>query len=948
MDEQSGLVGRQAEQATLRGWLAGRWAGPDGPPAALVSGEAGVGKTALVESVLAALPGPGAVLRGAGTPWHPAAFGVLRPAIPGWAGEPEPAALRAALLRAAAGQPVALFLDDLHWSDEASLDLLAGLAEAVAGDRVALIGVYRADELPRDHLLRRVRAGLRHGRRLVELPVPPLDAAAVSRLLAALLGAEPAPALADLVAQRHGGVSFFAAALVGALPEAGRLVPEGDRVALAPAPRLPLPETVRDAVLLRVAQLPAGARAVLSVAAVVGGHFDVHTVTALAGAAGWPDELDHCGLVTMAEDGAGRFRHVLAQEAVYADIPWSRRRALHLAVAARISAGRPGADLLVARHLLAGHDFDRARAAFLTAAAAAMRVHAYRDAARALREALDLWRPGTDDPGRLAATDRLARCAELTGEHTEAVSLLRELADGYREEGALATVHRRLALRHELLGQWPRALAAREQAAAAFAAAGQPAEAATERLAAAAHLRSAASFRAALEVLELARADAAGAARTDLLARIDGLHGNVLCRMGRPGEGVPSVRAALDLALSHGLSGPAAELYQRLADSLEHAGDYRAAGQAYDSAYQYCAAHGDTATGELCQACATVVLFHSGRWPAAARRCREVLAAPAGGAHARAVAAGVLGLVQALRGQPDPARSALLECRSVAVRIDLVAMELLATWGLALLEEAAGHAEGVAEEYRRVLRRVEQTEERHYCVPVLLWAAGHFAGPGPGAAAPGGPGGPGGAPGGRGELSATAAALARIAEATGQPEARAALAYALGEAADSADAALAQYRHALDLLEGLDLPLLDSQIRYRTGVAQLATGDPAAGTENLRRAHRTLHRLGARPLAERVRRLLTPAGAAGAPGAGAPRPDLTARELQVLRLVALGHTSREIGRQLYLSTRTIEMHVQNAMARLGCRTRAEAVRRLTQLNLAEPPPAPAGDSERGR
>ena len=108
----------------------------------------------------------------------------------------------------------------------------------------------------------------------------------------------------------------------------------------------------------------------------------------------------------------------------------------------------------------------------------------------------------------------------------------------------------------------------------AFAAAGQSAEAAVERLAAAAHLRSAASFPAALDTLAAARPDAEASGRADLLLRIDGLRGNVLSRMGRTREGLATVRSSLDAALAQALAGPAAELYQRLADSLEHAGEY--------------------------------------------------------------------------------------------------------------------------------------------------------------------------------------------------------------------------------------------------------------------------------------------------------------------------------------------------------------------------------------
>jgi DNA-binding CsgD family transcriptional regulator len=500
---------------------------------------------------------------------------------------------------------------------------------------------------------------------------------------------------------------------------------------------------------------------------------------------------------------------------------------------------------------------------------------------------------------RLAAVDRVARCAELSGDSRLAVTSLRELA----EQTGRAEVWRRLAVQHELLGNWPSALASREAAADAYAESGQPGEAAAERLSVAAHLRSAASFRAALDMLDTAESQATEAARTDLLCRIAGLRGNVLSRMGRATEGVPMVQRALESALQHGLSTPAAEVYQRLADSLEHAGDYRAAGRAYDSAFEFCQAHDQGAAGQLCRACATVVMFQSGHWEGATALCAGVLRDTEATAHARAVASGVLGLVQAMRGHAGPARAALLDSRTTARRIDLVAMEILSTWGLALLDEASGHAARAAEGYRHVLSRCQQTEERHYSVPVLQFAAARFA-----------------ADGAHADLGAATAVLADAAVRTGQPEARAALSYALGEqaAADAGPEALQHFRRALELLDGLDLPIADVLVRKRLGEA-LSESDE--GRALLREALQTANRLKARALADRI-------GADLGVPQGIVRPGLTERELQVMGLVGEGLTSRAIAARLFLSVRTVEMHVSNAIAKLGCRNRAEAVRRL--------------------
>jgi tetratricopeptide (TPR) repeat protein len=450
------------------------------------------------------------------------------------------------------------------------------------------------------------------------------------------------------------------------------------------------------------------------------------------------------------------FRHALTRDAAYAAVPWSRRRALHQAIAGHLADGH-APPALIAGHLLAARDLAAARAALIAAAAADCAVHAYRDAARALRTALDLWPPGREDAERLAVVDQLARCAEMCAEHAEAVTLLRELADGYRASAAqdnLGGVQRRLALAHELLGQWDAALAAREAAAVAFATAGRPAEAAVERLAAASHLRSAASFAAALDTLVAARSDADAAGRADLLLRIDGLHGNVLARMGRTREGIAAVRAALDAALAQALTGPAAELHQRLADSLEHAGEYHTAIATYAAGYEFCQAHGEQAAGQLCRACVTAVLFVAGHWDRALEVCADAAGAEGALAHARAVGTGIGGLIHAFRGSAATARRELLAATSLAARIELTPMELLSAWGLCVLDDAAGGQAEAAARARRILARWEETGERHYSIAILQWSSTLFAESGDPAGA-----------------RACAAALARIAEATAQPEA---------------------------------------------------------------------------------------------------------------------------------------------------------------------------------
>ena len=727
------------------------------------------------------------------------------------------------------------------------------------------------------------------------------------------------------VAGRADGIPFVVEELAAALRLGGHLDYREGTVGLAGTGDAVIPEGIREAVLLRAAQLGPDAAPVLDAAAVAGNEFDVELVLAVAGAPEWPEQLASCGLVSAVSDGRAAFRHALTRDAAYAAVPWSRRRALHQAIAARLSAGH-APPALIAEHLLAARDLAGARTALVAAAAADYAVHAYRDAARALRTALDLWPPGGEDAERLAVVDQLARCAEMCAEHAEAVTLLRELADGYRDDirdraaqERLAGAQRRLALAHELLGQWDAALAAREAAAVAFAAAGHPAEAAVERLAAAAHLRSAASFPAALDTLAAARPDAEASGRADLLLRIDGLRGNVLSRMGRTREGLATVRSSLDAALAQALAGPAAELYQRLADSLEHAGEYGAATATYTAGYEFCQEHGEQTAGQLCRACVTGVLFVAGHWDRALEVCADAAGAEGAVPHARAVGTGIGGLIHAFRGSAATARRELLAATSIATRIELTAMELLSAWGLCVLDDAVGAPEAAVARARRILARWEESGERHYTIAIAQWSSTLFAEAGDAAGA-----------------RACAAVLARIAEATAQPEALAALAHALGETAhlDGAPGTAAQeLLRAAESFAALGLPLATAQARRRAAAALAAAGETAPAADQLREAHEIFAGLGAARAAGQCAAGLVALGRKPPRRArGGRRADiLSRRESEVMALVAQGLTSRDIGGHLFLSPRTVEMHVQNSLDKLGCRTRAEAVRRLTEL-----------------
>ena len=317
-----------------------------------------------------------------------------------------------------------MLLDDLQWSDGATLELLSALAAPLRELPLLVVAAYRSDEIGRGHPLRRLRADLRRGRLLREIVVAPLDQPASTELAARVLGGRPSPALAGALYDRTQGVPFFVQELAAALQAGDRVIEGAAGLELEHDDHVPVPETIRDAVLLRTAGLSPDGRAAAEAAAVAGADFGLDLVAGL-------DELLETGLVEETEPGRAAFRHALVRGAIYEDIQWLRRRELHAQLAQRLTeAGAPSAE--IAAHWLAAGDADSALDAFLASARELAAVHAHRDAAQAALQALDLWPEGTRPAERLAALDAYAHSAELAGDLAEAARALREAAAAQR------------------------------------------------------------------------------------------------------------------------------------------------------------------------------------------------------------------------------------------------------------------------------------------------------------------------------------------------------------------------------------------------------------------------------------------------------------------------------------------------------------------------------------
>ena len=204
-----------------------------------------------------------------------------------------------------------------------------------------VLGAYRSDEIPRAHQLRRLRNDLRRNRLLRELALEPLTARGTAELAARVLAAAPSTRLAGTLHDRTCGIPFFVEELAAALEHDERLRPGPDGLDLALDVDVPLPQTIRDAVLLRTSDLSEQARATAEAASVAGTRFELELVAALGCEAGL-EELMACGLVVELDRGRAAFRHPLARDAVYEDVPWLRRRSLHRELAAALEARGSG------------------------------------------------------------------------------------------------------------------------------------------------------------------------------------------------------------------------------------------------------------------------------------------------------------------------------------------------------------------------------------------------------------------------------------------------------------------------------------------------------------------------------------------------------------------------------------------------------------------------------
>src|ERR1700731_1280092 len=315
------------------------------------------------------------------------------------------------LTELAAAAPVLLVLEDLHWADASTRDLVTFLSRMLHREQVALIGTYRTDDLHRRHPLRPVVAELLRLPSVTAVDLAPLDPSALAEHLTAALaehrmtaapGRIDAIELNDIVARAEGN-AYYAEELLAAFVG-------GD-----PAERHALPAGLAALLLNRVEQLSDTAQRVLRTAAVAGRRADDELVQAASGLAADEYEAAVREAVThqlLVPDGTEGyvFRHALLREAVYGDLLPGERTRLHatmsslLADEQRLPLPRAAAEL--AQHCLASHDIPGAFAASIRAGEDAEQLGAPAEAHRHYDQALALWERVTD-PEKTAGMARV-------------------------------------------------------------------------------------------------------------------------------------------------------------------------------------------------------------------------------------------------------------------------------------------------------------------------------------------------------------------------------------------------------------------------------------------------------------------------------------------------------------------------------------------------------------
>ena len=576
--------------------------------------------------------------------------------------------------RIAADAVTVIALEDLHWSDRSTRDLLRFLVRNLTQGRVMLIGTYRTDELNERHPFLNLLAELGRDGQVDRFELAPFTRNEVHDQLAGILGRPPDRSLVARLHDRGGGNAFYTEELL-AVAERGE-----ERIGLS----------LREALLARVGGLSRASRDLLRVVAVAGQsarHDVLATVAKMEQAelaATLREAIDR-QLLLAGDDEVMQFRHGLLQEAVNDELLPGERLALHAAVAAAIEAIHPDQETdaavasELAHHWYEARDVRQALPALLRAGRAAERMFAFGNAFAHFHLALSLWpseMESVDGMTRQELRMRTAQAAAMTGAYDRAIALAIGALDddSALEPDAMRTggLLERLAVYH-LGAANPDAVEPVARRALELLPTDPPSVARAhvlgilaQGLGMQAHFDE--SDRFAQEALATARQ--VGSAEAEIRAL--GCIGRNAAAVGDATSGVRTLRQALTLARSVGDFSGAAEIAIELALSLHWAGRLEEACQVADEAIAESARWGTEGLGVALRAVRGQSALLLGRWPEAEHWIDAALAGEAMGLSG-VMASGARGLLDLGRGSLDSAadhfETVLLMCQNFSATV---------------------------------------------------------------------------------------------------------------------------------------------------------------------------------------------------------------------------------------------------------------------------------------
>jgi DNA-binding CsgD family transcriptional regulator/tetratricopeptide (TPR) repeat protein len=926
------LVGRTDTLADVQSDL--RNVGPGGTAAVFVTGESGVGKSRLLRETARAMNAAGvAVLSGTcldigdASPLHPV-LQALRQAEPQLrqfdAGADDPGALLDRVsrdLRAVAGdRRLLLVLDDLQWADRSTRQLLLYLLAGLGGVQLSVLAAVRAEALHGAHPLRRVLAELRRLRSVRVVDLSPLDRDQTQELVSAIAGGTVEPEDADRVFKRSGGNPFV-------VEELARDLRDG---------RVELSDTLREIFLSRVDELPPKAHSVVH--AISAGVEPIeHAVLARVTKLGEDDLLEAIRaavahrFVASSPEGY-RLRHRLVAEILEAEVLPAEATSLHRRYAEAMEAGGTIDHARLAHHWQRAGEPARALPSVVAAARSAQKLYGFTEAHRYWSLALDLT---TDDaPERTELLAHAAESAHLCGEHQRALTRLADLA-GRPDAPGRCELHLRRARYLAAAGRSATAEVEYELALQA------PDCTPRQRASAAAHLaellvhlcRYADAYERASEALDLAAENGT----TADLVRASAALGFSSAFREDPDAGLAVIRQAVEIAERSGhpddlgvaylhlaelLTGPLNKVEEgvlvarrgaeRLAslgvgrtyqtrllaiagNGLFRVGQWAEADQVLEAAMRHRPSGAD-AVELLLARCRLWVGF--GNIEAATRDLDAVATLLAGGGARHVLPMLTLrsGLAMWQRRHAQ-ARAAVQRGLTETRSDDLLLLGVLAWHGLRAEAEALSDGEDIDP---GALRRLKTVVDR------MAEGVGNAASPVRAVI--------------DGYIDLCNAEISRI-EQRFDPDPWLRAATAWDRRSQPYPAAYARLRRA------------EAALTRRTTTTRKATAVVA-----LREAYSMAISMGARPFADEIvataqKFRVTLADDIPTVPLSPPNPDqtdelgiLTSREREVLAAMAEGLTNREIGEKLFISERTVGVHVGHIFDKLQVRTRVQASR----------------------